>query len=68
MKRPFGLTIAASLLNCGAAWAQVSDGVVKFGVLNDMSSLYADGGADGARRFWRQSARAPVVSVAGRQA
>jgi hypothetical protein len=64
MKRPFGLTIAASLLNCGAAWAQVSDGVVKLGVLNDMSSLYADG----ARRFWRQSARAPVVNVAGRQA
>jgi branched-chain amino acid transport system substrate-binding protein len=42
MKRVFGLTIVASLLGCGAAWAQVSDGVVKIGVLEDMSSVYAD--------------------------
>lgn len=47
MKRLFGLTIAASLLSCGAAWAQVSDGVVKLGVLNDMSSLYADASGKG---------------------
>ena len=47
MKRLFGLTILASLLSCGAAWAQVSDGVVKLGVLNDMSSLYADASGKG---------------------
>jgi branched-chain amino acid transport system substrate-binding protein len=42
MKRMLGLTIAVCILGCGTAWAQVSDGVVKLGVLNDMSSLYAD--------------------------
>ncbi len=42
MRRLLCLTIAASILGCGAVWAQVSDGVVKLGVLNDMSSLYAD--------------------------
>ena len=47
MKRVFGLTIAASMLGCGAALAQVSDGVVKLGVLNDMSSLYADASGKG---------------------
>ena len=34
--------IAASLTTAGTASAQVSDGVVKIGVLNDGSSLYAD--------------------------
>jgi branched-chain amino acid transport system substrate-binding protein len=47
MKALCGLTIAATLLGCGAAWAQVSDGVVKLGVLNDMSSLYADASGKG---------------------
>ncbi len=47
MKRLFSLTIAASLLSCGAAWAQVSNGVVKLGLLNDMSSLYADASGKG---------------------
>ena len=47
MKRLFGLTIAVSMLGCGAALAQVSDGVVKLGVLNDMSSLYADASGKG---------------------
>jgi len=42
MKRMLGLTAAVCILGCGTAWAQVSDGVVKLGVLNDMSSLYAD--------------------------
>ena len=43
MKRNI-LTIAA-LAACtafGAAQAQVSDGIVKIGVLNDMSGLYSD--------------------------
>ncbi len=42
MKRLLGLTAVACILSCGTAWAQVSDGVVKLGVLNDMASLYAD--------------------------
>ena len=36
-----GLAIAAAL-GAGAAQAQISDGVVKIGVLSDMSSLYTD--------------------------
>src|SRR3989338_9483088 len=37
------LTFAAALvLTAGAAHAQISDGIVKIGVLNDQSSLYAD--------------------------
>jgi len=36
-----GLAVAAAL-SAGAAQAQVSDGVVKIGVLSDMSSLYTD--------------------------
>ncbi len=42
MKRLLGLTAVACILSCGTASAQVSDGVVKLGVLNDMSGLYAD--------------------------
>ncbi|MFN3565489.1 MAG: ABC transporter substrate-binding protein [Burkholderiaceae bacterium] len=33
---------AALAFGAGAAGAQISDGVIKIGVLNDMSSLYAD--------------------------
>ena len=47
MKRLVCLTIAATVLGCGSALAQVSDGVVKLGVLNDMSSLYADASGQG---------------------
>ena len=36
-----GLAVAASL-SIGAAQAQVSDNVIKIGVLSDMSSLYTD--------------------------
>ena len=35
-------TAAAAMLAAGAAQAQISDGVIKIGVLNDMSGLYAD--------------------------
>jgi branched-chain amino acid transport system substrate-binding protein len=38
----------AVALGCGTAQAQISDGVVKLGVLNDMSSLYADIGGKGS--------------------
>ena len=36
------LTLAALALAAGAAQAQISDGVIRIGVLNDQSSLYAD--------------------------
>ncbi len=42
MKRLLALTAVACILRCATAWAQITDGVVKLGVLNDMSSLYAD--------------------------
>jgi branched-chain amino acid transport system substrate-binding protein len=47
MKRLFSLTVVATILGCGTALSQVSDGVVKLGVLNDMSSLYADASGKG---------------------
>jgi branched-chain amino acid transport system substrate-binding protein len=43
--KPKLLTLAAAALaalGTGAAQAQVSDGVIKIGVMNDMSGLYAD--------------------------
>ena len=48
MKNLSGLVALAGLLAAGAAQAQISDGVVKIGVLNDMSSLYADIGGKGS--------------------
>jgi branched-chain amino acid transport system substrate-binding protein len=44
MKRKLlsALVSAAFVLGVGAAQAQISDGVIKIGVLNDMSGLYAD--------------------------
>lgn len=41
LKLKLGLAAAVALA-CGSANAQVSDGMIKIGVLNDMSSLYAD--------------------------
>ena len=41
IKRSLGLA-AALALAVGGAHAQISDGVIKIGVLNDMSGLYAD--------------------------
>jgi branched-chain amino acid transport system substrate-binding protein len=43
MRHLFSAFIASAItLGCGAARAQISDGVIKIGVLNDMSSLYSD--------------------------
>src|SRR6185295_8556222 len=42
MKMKTGLAGLAALLLASTAQAQVSDNVVKIGVLNDQSSLYAD--------------------------
>jgi branched-chain amino acid transport system substrate-binding protein len=48
MKNLFGLAMLAGLVAASPAHAQISDGVVKIGVLNDMSSLYADIGGKGS--------------------
>jgi branched-chain amino acid transport system substrate-binding protein len=42
MKRIVGLAALAVALGCGSAQAQFSDGVIKIGVMNDMSGTYAD--------------------------
>ena len=42
LKRTLIATAIAATLGAGAAQAQVSDGVIKIGVLTDMSSLYTD--------------------------
>ena len=41
-KRTLVALAIATALGAGAAHAQISDGVVKIGVLSDMSSLYTD--------------------------
>ena len=48
MKLKRTLIAAAVAALAGTANAQVSDGVVKIGVLNDQSSLYADVGGPGS--------------------
>jgi branched-chain amino acid transport system substrate-binding protein len=42
MKAIASLAALALALGCGSAQAQMSDGVIKIGVLNDMSGTYAD--------------------------
>ena len=42
MKRLLGTAALAVVLATGAAQAQMSDGVIKIGVMNDMSGTYAD--------------------------
>jgi branched-chain amino acid transport system substrate-binding protein len=42
------LAAASAMALAGAAQAQISDGVIKIGVLNDMSSIYSDIGGPGA--------------------
>ena len=42
MKRLMSLAVLSAALMCGTAQAQMSDGVVKIGVMNDMSGTYAD--------------------------
>ena len=54
--------VAAALFGAGAAQAQVSDDVIKIGVLTDMSSLYADLAGPGSVRrgaAWRSRTSAP---------
>jgi branched-chain amino acid transport system substrate-binding protein len=47
MLRKLGIAVAAAMA-VGTAQAQISGGVVKIGVLSDMSSLYADIGGPGS--------------------
>jgi branched-chain amino acid transport system substrate-binding protein len=47
MNRLMCLAAVATAVGCGAASAQISDGVIKIGVLSDMSSLYSDVGGPG---------------------
>jgi branched-chain amino acid transport system substrate-binding protein len=42
MKRLIGFAAMAVALSCASAQAQWSDGVIKIGVMNDMSGTYAD--------------------------
>ena len=42
MKRKLIPALIAAALSAGAAQAQITDGVIKIGVMNDMSGLYAD--------------------------
>src|SRR5258706_8767968 len=48
MKTTRNLIAVAALLATSSAFAQYTDGVVKIGVLSDMSSLYADIGGPGS--------------------
>ena len=42
MKRLISLTALAVAFGCGCAQAQYTDGVIKIGVMNDMSGTYSD--------------------------
>jgi branched-chain amino acid transport system substrate-binding protein len=50
MKRKLLSTLVAAAFGvaAGAAQAQITDGVIKIGVMNDMSGLYADISGPGA--------------------
>jgi len=48
MKTARNLIVTAALLVSSSAFAQYTDGVVKIGVMSDMSSLYADIGGPGS--------------------
>ena len=63
MRNIAGIALACGI-GTGAAAAEISDGVVKLGVLNDMSSVYADVGGMGAVHAARMAAE-DAGSVAG---
>ncbi|MGE0751777.1 MAG: ABC transporter substrate-binding protein [Variibacter sp.] len=48
MKKVIALSALALALACGTAQAQYTDGVIKIGVMNDMSGVYADVSGPGA--------------------
>ena len=51
MRNPVVIAATVLALLAGPAQAQISDGIVKIGVLNDQSSLYADLAGQGSVRF-----------------
>ena len=62
MKRFIGFAALVAAIGCGPAQAQFSDGVIKIGVMNDMSGTYADLDRTRARsspRRWRSRISAP---------
>ena len=40
--------LSAAMVSAGAAYGQISDNLIKIGVLSDMSGLYADLGGPGS--------------------
>src|SRR5215468_9391198 len=46
--RTLALVLVATLAPAPPAFAQISDGIIKIGILNDQSSLYADLGGPGS--------------------
>src|SRR5919109_1777221 len=54
--KAFGVCVSAFALLGGAAQAQMSDNVIKIGVLNDRSGLYADIGGEGSAVAARMAA------------
>jgi branched-chain amino acid transport system substrate-binding protein len=54
--KAFGVCVSAFALLGGAAQAQISDNVIKIGVLNDRSGLYADIGGEGSAVAARMAA------------
>src|ERR1700704_2032684 len=48
MKATRSMIVIAGLLGSTSAFAQYTDGVVKIGILSDMSSLYSDIGGAGS--------------------
>jgi hypothetical protein len=59
-----GLAVAAAL-STGAAQAQISDNVIKIGVLSDMSSLYTTSRAPGRSRPPGWPSRIPGIEKRG---
>jgi len=59
------IAAAAVALAWPAAQAQISDGVIKIGVLSDMSSLYTDISGRGSElaRGWQLKTLAPLVKA-----
>src|SRR5436190_794571 len=61
------LALSAASFSCCAAQAQISDDVVKIGVLTDMSSVYADGTGKGSLTAAQMAAEDFGGSVKGKK-
>jgi branched-chain amino acid transport system substrate-binding protein len=65
MKHLLSLSALALALGCGAAQAQVTDGVVKIGVMTDMAGLYSDISGPGSVVAARMAAEDSGVAAKG---